>query len=68
MAPIGPEPTETEKAAVEAWLDTPVVVPNRRERRERMKRQFRGPKADAFLHPNTSVVHQGDKGKQAKLS
>lgn len=48
MAPNGPDSLE-ERAMLDAILDTPVVVPNRKERRDRMKRQFRGPKPDAFL-------------------
>lgn len=60
MAPIGPEPTEPERAAVEAWLDTPIVVPNRKERRKRMKGQFRS-------QAGAVVTRKGAKGKQRKL-
>lgn len=41
-------------------LDVPVVVPNRKERRQRMKQQFRS-QAGAI------VTRKGAKGKQRKL-
>lgn len=53
-------PPDWEFSSLFSDQDVPVVVPNRKERRERMKRQFRS-QAGAI------VTRKGAKGKQRKL-